>query len=203
MTTTHVHMIHPDALNHRRTARAYNDMPHYPEAPGVRATYAAFRAEILAQWERIVADGLTVEFHGGTHEYGSSAAMLDDVWRRQHLFTRHSALAGDTFEPAHPMAEIVATAPGRRLDLALNDIFRAVHDIRGHVDSSSGFGPEGEMRAWLQHRSTLSAAALPALWCETRGQAAWTNDFGDHRELPLSERPFADQKAGMPPEWAV
>jgi hypothetical protein len=48
-----------------------------------------------------------------------------------------------------------------------------------------------------------SQAALVALWCETRGQSAWTNRHADHAALPLKERPFATQKAGKVPAKLV
>jgi hypothetical protein len=102
----------------------------------------------------------------------------------------------------------------------LNDVFRAVHDTIGHGVSGGSFGVAGERAAWIAHRETFPKEALPALWNETRGQAAWTN-AGPHMRgvdvmgktyllgpkdpgfIPLKNRPFSEQKAGWGPDFGA
>jgi hypothetical protein len=78
--------------------------------------------------------------------------------------------------------------------LLVNDVFRIVHDYFGHTQHGFQFGPKGEYNAFREHAQMYSDAALPALAAETLAQNAWVN-FGPHSHLPVSERPFSDQKA--------
>lgn len=194
-----------------RAAYEYDAMPHEPFRTDVLEAYDEFAVQTLQQWDALIAAGLEVVFHDGSMDYPNSAAMFAEL-EHGALLTRHSE--GDGVPEDHPMATDTGrnvlvlskgadgAITGRAKALTINDVFRAVHDVNGHWKSSDAehysFGPNGERSAWLRHRDTYSAAALPALWCETRGQASWTNDFRDHRSVPLAERPFADQKAGMP-----
>lgn len=200
------HTVTPNHMDDMWAADEYEAMRHAPWDGGVTLAYTAFTAHLLEQWHTMLGGGIRVSFHDGCRDYASSADMVADV-EAGHLWVRHSA--GDDIPADHPMAHdagsdvMVLTAHGvARRALTLNDIFRAVHDVFGHyghrMDVHYTFGPTGERDAWLRHRQTFPAVALPALWCETRGQASWTNDYADHRDLPLRERPFAAQKAGMP-----
>lgn len=201
------HAVTSAHLDDTRAAYAYDGMRHDPN--GAAAAYAAFRAETLRQWRDIMSAGrVAFTFHDGTDDYASSADMVADI-ERGHLFVRLSD--ADGLPADHPMAAPantygVAVRPNGdayTVALSLNDVFRAVHDVMGHYGARGAthysFGPNGERSAWLRHRRAYSRAALPALWCETRGQAAWTNDYADHRSIPLPARPFAVQKSGVPP----
>lgn len=193
-------MVSIIALDDIEAANAYDAMAHTPNDLFTVVSYGALHAETMQQWQGIIAN-VDVQFHTGDHDYADSNAMFADLFGRQHLWTR---LSDDDGLPAdHPMALKTSVHVGSR-QLCLNDIFRAVHDVNGHGRTYSrgtcaSFGPVGERNAWLTHRDMYSALARPALWCETRGQAAWTNAFDGHAELPLKDRPFAVQKAGNPP----
>lgn len=183
-------------------ANAYDAMRHNPTSFEVELSYLHFRHETLRQWHELPS-WLIVSFHEGAHDYPDSAAMFDDI-DSGHLWTRLSI--ADRLPIDHPMnLELPRTEFG---SLVLNDVFRAVHDVNGHYRAheaglTASFGPIGERNAWLTHRRQYSDAALPALWCETRGQSAWVNAFADHADMPLPNRPFATQKAGMPPRNLV
>jgi hypothetical protein len=196
----------PLNLNDVDAANAYDAMPNEPFRADVWYSYGAFQVETYCQWRAIVRAGLRIDFHSGDHDYPNSAAMHADI-DSGHLWTRLSD--HDGLPDGHPMA---APSPfftrawidgaRRTRRLLLNDVFRAVHDVNGHHGYADAprysFGPNGERNAWLRHRQTYPVDALAALWCETRGQSAWTNDFADHRALALPDRPFAVQKAGYP-----
>lgn len=191
------------ALDHVTAATAYHEMQHDPTHHLVRDSYEYFAQETMEQWRRIYERGIAVEFFTGEPRYADSRAMLADV-DNGHLWTY---LTGDDSGlPAdHPMAERVFVTEyiGDARPAVLNDIFRAVHDVNGHGTSRGSFGLVGEMNAWLAHRMQYSAPAHLALWCETRGQSAWTNAYGTNGDLPLVERPFAEQKAGWPGTYAL
>jgi len=204
------HEVHPEALNDELAMNTYNNLEHDPYHPEVQHAYDALERETMGQWHDLRNAGLQVEFHdgfGGNRDYPNSAAMVHDVTNNGHLWTRHSALDG--LSPDHPMARVVGTTTVHTGDgpvekpLTLNDAFRAVHDVNGHAAGHGheivGFGPKGEFNAWLRHRTTYSDDALPALWNETRGQAAQLGPL-TQQGIPLSEVPFLEQKAGRPPQ---
>lgn len=175
-------------------ADLYERLLHAPHSAAVEIAYTHFKHETIAQYRDLLDTGLTVVFHYGDNEYPCSTDMLNDL-RNGHLFTRLSE--GDDLPGDHPMSYPLGKGFGNGA-LMLNDIFRAVHDALGHGGSLGSFGVNGEKKAWIAHRTHYSSEALPALWCETRGQSAWTNAYGDHASLPLKDRPFAQQKAGFP-----
>lgn len=206
--STYSHPVATDALDDVKAGRAYAEMAHTPFRYSVESSYLAFKHETIAQYLNIVdSHAVTPDYSlSDPPEYASSAAMFTDI-DRGFLIVRPSAL--DDLPRNHPMnADVAPYMRGRLPEGAevLNDIFRFVHDINGHnaarlAGVTASFGPIGERNAWLHHRQQYSQAALLALWCETRGQSAWTNAL--HADAPLRDRPFAEQKAGYVPAWLV
>lgn len=189
----------------KRTADDYAAMAHDPTNPDVKKSYDSLKLQIDAQ-HKFLAEraGVKIEPWTGTGEPypGGAKEMQADVTNNNHLFvlpTDKSGIAAD-----HPMAEGDA-----------NDKFRAVHDYFGHAtDPKASFGPKGEQAAFNSHRDTLTPAAEGALASETKGQNSWVN-AGPHLRnaegvvptkgqpgfVPPSARPFAEQKAGLLPEY--
>lgn len=184
------HQVDVVAFDAYKAAEAYHRMEHTPSNPKVAESYALFKRELLREW-LLINEQVICEFTDDDKTYPSSKAMLEDV-NDGHLYTLKTTLA-HKFSSSHPMLEPV-NWQGQQL--VFNDIFRAVHDVYGHYRAQSSFSLEGEKQAWLTHRTMFPKKALLALWCETRGQAAWTNCWANHPTLPLKDRPFAQQKAG-------
>lgn len=198
-------------------AHIYANSLHEPNHPRVARSYRAFRRHVAAQWNVLNAAGYRFEpWHGEDEQpYADSAAMLADLRDNKHLFYYRTEVSQHTegaLPPDHPMAQIVTLtrADGTEQRLVANDVFRAVHDTMAHSEGHQ-FGPFGEKRAWWTHRSSLPREARLALWCETRGQVAWTNagphmtrtdETGRQRLLrrgedgwiPITQRPYAEQK---------
>jgi hypothetical protein len=103
----------------------------------------------------------------------------------------------------HPLLQKTGVKVGDH-DTVYNDIFRAVHDYFGHGKEGVGFRASGEENAWRSHGSMYSDDALGAATSETRGQNSWLN-WGPHgdknRSAVTADTVFADQKAGLMPEW--
>jgi len=175
-------------------AAIYDGLEHNPDHAYVMASYALFKRIVMKQWSELIQGGIT--FIASLDDpYNNSQEMFDDVQRHRQL--RVYADNGTGLPSDHPMGELVhSEVPGF---LVFNDVFRGVHDIMGHVVSGGGFGPNGEEKAWLAHRRTMPTLAHNALWCETRGQNAWTNFAHNHYTLPIPERPFGEQKSGLVP----
>lgn len=180
----------PD-MSVKHAAEAYEEL-ETESTVTILYSYAALAVVLFRQYNEMVRQGLKVEFRPGD-AYQTSREMMADV-AEGHIFVRQT-FADDyaDLEQGHPMSYSYQASDGKWL--VLNDVFRAVHDVYGHFNASAGFGPDGEALAWLTHRSTMPFDALPALWCETRGQNAWTNFYG--ADLPIKDRPFASQKFGL------
>lgn len=196
-------MSHPSVHTGARDARAYEAMAHTPNDPAVRKSYQLLRTAIMGQWNGLLAAGFEFEASMVDPYDCSERALLDIERGTLRVFVD----AGATLPGDHPMRKLTVIFAGRAAQErgfhTINDVFRGVHDVMGHYAAHkagevASFGPIGEFNAWQAHRKTLPFGAHLALWCETRGQNAWTNFYGEHAELPIAERPYAVQKCGIP-----
>ena len=167
-----------------RAGKVHHDAVHAPDAFEVRLAYDALKRETLAQFEALMSTGWSFSF-SNVDPYANSQELRDDAKNRSSRVYTGGDLPAD-----HPLAEM--TSHGQ----SYNTLFRAIHDVLGHVATGTGFGPSGELCAFQEHAKAFSGEALPALMAETYAQNAFVN-FGPHnpQKLPASLRPFADQKA--------
>jgi hypothetical protein len=169
-----------DVARARRIAAAYAQLPTRGTFDAWQS-YVALRDEIALQYRWLSGHGYTFTFTPDD-PYASSAEMSADLAHKQlRVFA-----GGDP----HPF-----------LSQRENEQFRAVHDCFGHGAEGYQWGPRGEENAWIHHSMMFSPLAQAALTSETRGQNSWVN-FGPYAHLPVGERPFAEQKAALLPEWA-
>jgi hypothetical protein len=194
-----------------KIAQAFEEMPHNPSDPKVRAAYQALIDETKAQWDHIQKQtGLKVEpmQPGQANPYASgSKAVFEDINKNNHLWyyptEQGFGTSADPHAASHPMYTQKVNLNGQQVPA--NDLFRIVHDYFGHAKEGNGFGPKGEENAYQAHAQMYSPMARQALATETRGQNSWVN-FGPHGEAnranPGATR-YADQKAGLLPDWAV
>lgn len=186
----------------RRAAQAFERAKHLPEHPRVKEAYQALKQEILAQHTFLESKG--VKFEPWTKDgqpYANSAEMAHDARENRHLHyfpTQQGYGQGHEEPQAHPLLEPVPGRPG----VVYNDLFRAVHDYFGHAMKGHQFGPKGELQAWGEHARMFSPKARLALTAETHGQNSWVN-FGPHSDKPVTERPYAEQKATILPKNVV
>lgn len=161
-------------------ARTYESLQSNPNDPQVRAAYKALVREVDAQYKSIEDAGYHIEFVD-KDPYKNSSEMMADLRdnRRLRVFR--------TGEGGHPI-----------LSNAENERFRAVHDFFGHAVQGNQFGPKGEEAAYRAHSAMFSPEAARAMATETRGQNSWVN-FGPRSHLPVTERPYATQKAALWP----
>ncbi len=189
---------HTPSLDPVQAAQAYAGMVDNPNDFLVINSYNALQGYISEQFEILVTSGLEIEWIEG-EPYANSADMRADVAQGKIRARVTFGTDYSDIDRNHPMSRWCKFEVGEYRWVRLNDAFRVVHDVLGHYASGSGFGPDGECVAWLSHRATLTPDAHMALWCETRGQNAWTNFFGDHATMPIKDRPFAAQKSGLVP----
>lgn len=186
----------------KQMADAYEALEHNPSDPKVQRAYQALVKEVKAQWDHATASGYVMEpWKSEGQPYYSSKEMMDDVRQNHHLWF----FTGGDMPSDHPLA-----AQDRDTGLTYNDKFRAVHDLYGHAKGGYEFGPRGEHNAWLGHRQMFSDEAADALTSETAGQNNFVNTGkhlrdangnipkkGEPGYIHPSERPYADQKAGL------
>jgi len=196
--------------NAKRTADAYQEMVHNPGDPEVARSYDALKKEIKDQFIYL-RDRAGVKMEPSNDNYANSAAMVADVRKNNHLnyFPTESAYGQGEGNNNHPLLQV---DPDTKL--SYNDMFRAVHDYFGHAAEGNQFGPKGEQAAYNAHRNTLTEPTHGALASETKGQNSWVN-FGQHLRdaegnvpgkgqpgyVAPAARPFAEQKAGLLPEY--
>lgn len=165
----------------RAMARVYEGLESRPDDPAVQSAYRAFVAETQKQYEALQRAGYRFEFVD-EDPYKNSAEMMRDLRDNKRLKVFKSK------EGDHPL-----------LSPEENDIFRAVHDAIGHGAGGYQFGAKGEELAFRKHAAMYSPEARRVMATETRGQNSWVN-FGPNGHLPVSQRPFAQQKAALWPE---
>jgi hypothetical protein len=166
---------------------AYESMKHDPENPEVKKSYNALVDDTKKQWAHAEKMGIKLE---PTDEdpYKSFEEMRDDVKdnKRLKIFRGGNPLPED-----HPLAKV-----DPKTGESYNTMFRAVHDLFGHLAQEHDFSEKGEENAWNVHRQMMSPEAVPAMSTETRGQTSW---FFNHSDKPGE---FAEQKAGILPNFA-
>jgi hypothetical protein len=207
---------HPiDPEHSQAIARAFEEMPHAPDDPHVKASYDAMASETRDQFRHIIdKTGLKVEpIPAGMEDpYAANPRLAaKDVAENNHLWFYPtesgfgSSAQGGIDMASHPMMQ----PSGETLNgkpLLNNDLFRIVHDVFGHLKEGNGFRAAGEDNAWRSHAAMYSDLARPAMTTETRGQNSWVN-FGPHGESNRTANGantvFADQKVGLLPEWTM
>lgn len=209
------HYVAENAQLGARIADAFENVKHDPNDPEVKAAYAAFSKEALAQYQYVKASGLkldVIDFSKQNDPYASGLKLLEtDIRQNNHLWLFPTSAGFGSNSPDFknnpllaPTNESINGHP-----LVVNDVFRIVHDFFGHNKEGLDFGPSGEDNAWRSHAAMFSPLARRAMTTETRGQSSWLN-FGPYgksnRHLEKVGTPedlhYAEQKTGLLPEWA-
>lgn len=180
-----------DAEKQRLTAQWYDQTPHSPDDPATQRAYKALVDGVMQQYEVLKNAGYRFTPFEGEDPYARlakergttpSAEMRRDVLENKHLYVYNGE-----------------NDPNSLMTPQENWIFRGVHDLFGHAANGYDFGQRGELNAAIEHAKMFPKEALPALFNETHGQNSFVN-FGPNSHLPVSERPFAEQKGMAMPE---
>lgn len=200
-----------DPARAARIAAAYEAMPHDPSDPAVARAYADLIRQTRAQYDALVAAGITFRFYAPDDVYGASPwNALRDLREsgRMGVYPTEAGFGSSDLDVAdNPLlAETGLTwdLGGQPKRVLANDLFRAVHDAFGHSLESVGFRADGEENAWQAHVRLFYGDAVGAMTSETRGQNSWLN-YGPHgesnRTAKVEDTVFADQKTGLMPAW--
>jgi hypothetical protein len=189
----------------RTMAADYDRAPRLRWSPSVRSAYRSWAWNNLAQYRAARAAGIDIwPWSEPTQPYCDSAELVRSVRRTGTLYVYLTAVghgpAGSTgFHPLRARSGIVE----RGVELTHNDVFRAVHDLFGHVLTGCDFGLRGELAAAGAHARLYSTGARLVLLTEHVGQVCWFF-HGPHRanegaEPAVAERPYPLQKVFLYP----
>lgn len=208
--------VEVDAAFSKRIADAYEAMPHAPNDKRVREAYAELIKQTRAQYDALEKAGYQFYFFDAENDpYNGNPwnAMRDlRANKRMAVFSTEAGYGDDASRNGadNPMLadtglEWPSGSPdGAPRRVLANDLFRAVHDAFGHGLEGAGFRARGEENAWQAHVRLFTGPAVGAITTETRGQNSWLN-YGpkgeSNRTAKLEDTVFADQKAGLMPEW--
>jgi hypothetical protein len=195
----------------RAIALAYDQMKNDPQNPAVKRAYDAMIQETLDQYKALKDTGIDFRFlrEGMADPYAASPALgYKDLVENGRLWVFPTDFGFGTsaaFDPRENPLLIGVGRIGDKENAVANDAFRAVHDAYGHFGPGNPFfRHKGEERAWVEHSRMYSPEARGAMTSETRGQNSWLN-FGPYgaqnRSALGADTVFADQKAGLMPEW--
>ncbi len=166
----------------QQIAAAYDRLPHFDA--GALPAYRAMAEETGRQFDHMTKPrskgGLGIDVQV-THDdpYGKNSVhdvvneFRDDVVNHSRMKVLSTASTG-----GHPV-----------FTNDQNDMFRAVHDVYGHLGSGRGIDMHGEEAAFQKHSRMFSPLARQAMATETRGQNAALQAHGE----------FQDQKVAIMP----
>ncbi len=156
-----------------KVAKHYDSLPMIDDA--ARPSYAKFSDEIEEQFDHLKAAGVEM-VTVNTDPYSNIAEGAADLAATGKLKVLATTVTG-----GNPF-----------LTDAVNDKFRFVHDIFGHMATGRNFDRHGEEAAFLHHGSMFSDEARPAMASETRGQNASL----------IANREWGPQRAALMEPWA-
>jgi len=173
----------------RAVGREYMNMPeHDPEA---LPAFHAMAEEVGRQFDHMTKPrskggmGLSVT-SSAADPYGGAGPGNDySTWSADRVIPE---LRHDVVENNHIGVLSTASTGGHPVfSNDRNDMFRAVHDVFGHLGSGRGIDKHGEEAATQKHATMFSDLARRAMLTETRGQNSALHLTGE----------FQDQKVGL------
>lgn len=206
-SSTNTVKINPE--HGKKIADAYGQLKHEPDHPQVQEAYNSLINETKDQFHNIMKNGLKISRiePGMPNPYKNSKELHADIKNNNHLwyYPTESGFGSGEETSKHPMLQGTGIKHGDK-ELLANDVFRIVHDVNGHhLGGESGFGAEGEHKAYLTHKKMYSPLAQKALATETLMQNSYVN-FGpnaEHNRKNPDKTIYADQKAALAPDWVV
>lgn len=191
----------------KKIAAEFDKLIDSPDDPAVKKAYDALIDETLDQYQAIKKTGLKVipMTEGMENPYKSSKDLVDDVLKnnRMYYYPTDQGYGSGSVAKNPLLRATQEVADGK--PMVANDVFRVVHDYFGHVKDNNKFGATGEENAYRAHKQMFSPEAQKALATETRGQNSWVNygPLGEANRSNPSATTYADQKAGLLPDWAL
>nr|WP_198048368.1 crotonobetainyl-CoA--carnitine CoA-transferase [Saccharomonospora iraqiensis] len=177
----------------RRVARWFDRAPQLVYDSRLSRLYHRFKWETLQQYRLLLDTGITIEpWVWSGQPYRGSAALRESVLATGVLYvylTDSGHGVGRT--GYHPMSALTGLRVSG-VEFRYNDVFRAVHDVFGHVMFDNDFSARGEFRATYCHLWMYTPDVHPVLLTEQVAQISWYY-FGPHLDRG-DRRRYSDQK---------
>jgi hypothetical protein len=204
----------------KRIADAYEAAKHTPDDPNAQKSFNQLLKEIKEQANILLKAGYVFQIANEGEGYNSnSREMVKDVKQNKRIFVDPSSKSFGTtrvFDENNIGLQDSGYKDVNGIPMTNVEVIRGVHDLFGHAKYGNGFGAVGEENAWRIHTAMFSPLAQKALTITTRGQNSWVN-FGNHMRnadgsikkitdpgyLSPKNRPFAEQKITLLPDWAL
>ncbi|MEU4642905.1 crotonobetainyl-CoA--carnitine CoA-transferase [Micromonospora sp. NPDC023814] len=193
----------------RTVALHFDRAPRRDLGPDLAARYRRFTEENLRHFALLARAGIRVEpWRGPGQPYRGAADLVDRLARTGvlHVYLTRDGHGPDGPAPDHPLCAPSGVTVGG-VPLLHNDIFRAVHDVFGHVMLGASMGVAGEFLAAYGHMAMYSPEVHPVVFTEQVSQICWFFHGphladragrwprrGEPGWIPPSERPYPEQK---------
>lgn len=158
------------ALNYKNARDLSNE---YEEGFETWKAYRAFEMELERQYLFLLQMGIGFEFTEDD-PVDPETGKLSYAYVKRLFESDPSKLPVFTGGEAHPILGEQSS-----FDVSYNNIFRAVHDVLGHLASGGTFSQRGEIRAYYSHLQLFSPLAQKALFTETMGQVCFWKYYGE------------------------
>jgi len=148
-------------------------------SPEMAQSYEAFNRDVNDQYDFMTRPsaegGMGIKPNISTDDTHKSPMDLRDEVERGELSVYATRADPNYSHPALP-ADV-------------NDRFRAVHDVFGHIATGRNFSRHGEAGAFEHHRQMFSPEARLAMTSETKAQNSglvWSSDFVANKPYPAT-----------------
>ena len=203
----------------REVARWYDASPLDGADARERDLYESFKRETEDQFDALLAAGFSVRpWLEAGQPYKSSHELRARVVREHVLYvyltaSGHGPGPGRSVDDLdcgdHPML-VTSDYSVDGITFTYNDLFRAVHDLFGHVMHPNTFRIEGELCAVMSHLTMYSTEVAPVVLAESAAQICWFY-YGPHLEATgdpfgigtTSPKPYPAQKVLVMPDRLV
>lgn len=163
---------------------AYQRLPHFDQ--GAVPAYRAMREEVGRQFDFMTKPeskgGLGISVEATPHDPYGKNSVLDVVGEIRDDINNHGRMK---------VMQTASTGGHPFMSNDENDMFRAVHDVFGHLGSGRGVDRHGEEAAFQKHAAMFTPMARRAMATETRGQNGalhLTGSFQDQKVALLPDR---------------
>jgi hypothetical protein len=189
-STNYSNVVMPRTAS-RQIARAYDKLPDFDQR--ALPAFHAMRHEVAHQFEHMTKPaskgGLGLHVDVSEEDPYQEEGVYGIIRNARHDVETHNRLK---------VLATRATGGHPVFSNDENDMFRAVHDLYGHIGSGRGVDIHGEEAAYQKHASMFSPLARRALATETRGQNAGLHATGDFPEQKIGVLPARMQDRQFP-----
>jgi hypothetical protein len=180
------HVVMPHGA-HLKLGERFNARPEWDSSEQAQASYDALEEGTWRQYDHLAKPkskgGMGLHVNVVPYDaYGreDKSQPFADHWQNIIRDAKHDVAENGRIEALSTAA--TGGTPNFR-NPETNDLFRAVHDVWGHIASNRGVDRQGEEGAFQHHRQLYPPVARPALANQLREQIGYMQRYGDFPKL--------------------